>query len=352
MAPRQLHSIQVLRGLAALSVVIGHLWQIEARFLGEELTSSVMLVGFAGVDLFFVLSGFVMVHVTRTQETSSRNNAYFLYKRATRVYPPYWVFTALMIVAILVGPDTNTERVNAESILLSLLLLPQFEVPILPVGWTLVHEMYFYIVFTGLLFLPRKFLPYALIAWLMAVVAATAFDLHRATATFSIVFNPLTVEFLLGAALALWRPNLPRWAGALAIAAGISGLLAAAMALGPLSVETFPIFWTRFFVFGIPVTLIVLGMLQFETDKPTGLYAGLVRLGDWSYSLYLGHLIFLAAGARIWRLIVPDLGWVDNLAMLSLGVVGCIIAAGLTYHWIERPMLVATRRFGHRVFRS
>ncbi|WP_420431335.1 acyltransferase family protein [Hyphobacterium sp.] len=352
MAPRQLHSIQVLRGLAALSVVIGHLWQVETRFLGEELTSSVMLVGFAGVDLFFVLSGFVMVHVTRTLETGSRNNAYFLYKRVTRIYPPYWVFTALMIVAILVGPDTSTERVHTDAVVSSLLLLPQFELPILPVGWTLVHEMYFYIVFTALLFLPRRWLPFALIIWLLVVALATAFGLHRQTATFSIVFNPLTVEFLLGAALALWRPNLPRWAGALAIAAGLSGLLAAAVALGPLSVETFPVFWTRFFVFGIPVFLIVLGVLQFETGTPTGVFAGLVRLGDWSYSLYLGHLIFLAAGARIWTLVVPDLGWLDNLAMLSLGVAGCIIAAGLTYHWVERPMLIATRRFGHRVFKS
>ncbi|WP_421785834.1 acyltransferase family protein [Hyphobacterium sp.] len=352
MAPRQLHSIQVLRGLAALAVVIGHLWQIEVRFLGEELTSSVMLIGFAGVDMFFVLSGFVMVHVTRGMETDTRSNAHFLYKRVTRIYPPYWVFTILMIAAILIAPDTNTERLNAPAIVDSFLLLPQFDVPILPVGWTLVHEMYFYIVFTGLLFLPRRWLPFALLAWLLAVAVGTGYGLHRLTATFSIIFNPLTLEFLLGAALALWQPKLPQWAGGLAVAIGASALLAAAYAMGPLSVETFPALWTRFFVFGLPVFLIVLGMLSFETDKPAGLYAALVRLGDWSYSLYLGHLIFLAAGARLWVMIVPDIGWVDNLAMLSLGVAGCILAAGLSYHWIERPMLVATRRFGHRIFRS
>lgn len=352
MTTGQLLSIQVLRGLAALAVLIGHLWQIEVRFIGEEVTSSILLVGFAGVDLFFVLSGFVMVYVTRNMDTGPRSNAHFLYKRVTRIYPPYWVFTGLMILALLIGPSTSGEPFDTDPVLPSLLLLPQRDLPILPVGWTLVHEMYFYIVFTALLFLPRKWLVHGLLAWLGLILLGSYLDWHRLNPALNIVFNPLTVEFLLGAGLAFWQPKLPRLLAIAAIGLGIAGLAAAGFWLNPITIENFPAFWERVGMFGVPVFLIVLGMLQFEPKRPSGLYAGLVKLGDWSYSLYLGHLIFLAAGAWVWSQIIPDLGWYDNLAMVLLGTIGCIIAAGLSYHWIERPMLIATRRFGHKVFKS
>ncbi|MEE2525288.1 acyltransferase [Hyphobacterium sp. HN65] len=352
MAARQLTSIQVLRGLAALGVVIGHLWQIEVRFLGDELSSSTFLIGFAGVDLFFVLSGFVMVHVTRDFVPGPRNNAYFLYKRITRIYPPYWVFTALMLLAIFLGPNTSGEPFDPSVLPPSLLLLPQAKLPVLAVGWTLVHEMYFYLVFTALLFLPRHWLIPALAAWLGVIVAGTYFGLLRQNPTTILLLNPLTVEFLLGAAIAYFQPRLPGWASLAAIGAGILGLAATAITLYPFAIETFPAYWTRLLVFGLPVTLIVLGTVQFEPETPSPLYQALVKLGDWSYSLYLGHLIFLAAGAYIWNLLIPDIGWIDNLAMMVLGVAGCIIAAGLTYTFIEQPLLAATRRLGHRLFRN
>lgn len=352
MAARQLMSIQVLRGLAALGVVIGHLWQIEVRFLDDALTTPAFLIGFAGVDLFFVLSGFVMVHVTRDFQPGVRNNAYFLYKRVTRIYPPYWAFTALMLLAIFLGPNTSGEPFDPAALLPSLLLLPQADLPILSVGWTLVHEMYFYLVFALLLFLPRRWLIPALLVWLAIVIAGTALNIHMQTPAYSVILNPLTVEFLLGAAIAFFQPKLPGWAALGAIIAGVLGLITTALLMHPFTIESFPAFWTRLVVFGLPVTLIVLGAIQIEPDTPSPLYKGLVTLGDWSYSLYLGHLIFLAAGAYFWNLLIPDMGWIDNLAMMVLGVIGCVIAAGLTYTFIEQPLLRLTRQLGHRIFRS
>ena len=164
----KLQWIQALRAIAASLVLIAHLGQEEADAFAAGLAPAWTLAGVSGVDLFFVISGFVMVYVTRgTTHGAPAIAGRFLYSRAARIYPPYWLFTALAIAGYFIF-DGLSRSLGELDLVRDILLIPGEEPPVLLVGWTLIHEMYFYIVFTGLLLLPRRFLPALVTVWNIA----------------------------------------------------------------------------------------------------------------------------------------------------------------------------------------
>ena len=112
----------------------------------------------SGVDLFFVISGFVMVTITGNQFQRAGFVREFLFHRITRIYPLYWLFTLLALAVLLARPDMLKRSFEAQELVRSVLLLPQDGLPLLMVGWTLIHEMYFYIVFSLLLVSERRVL--------------------------------------------------------------------------------------------------------------------------------------------------------------------------------------------------
>ena len=146
-APVRLVNIQALRGLAALMVVITHLPTMETKHAGDALLSQSVMLGISGVDLFFVISGFIMVYVTWQSQNSLRNAGEFLFARATRIYPIYWIVALALLAVGLVKPGLFSFDPEQTSIVKSLALWPQDGFPMLKVAWTLIHEMYFYLVF-------------------------------------------------------------------------------------------------------------------------------------------------------------------------------------------------------------
>ena len=169
-----LNSLQMLRGFAAYAVVVFH----TLGFLSLQPAFGIPRVrkGMPGVELFFILSGFIMVHTVRADETPLR----FFMKRLFRIVPIYWVATLIVIIAALnidwIFADAN---LAPESILASLAFIPMPNnfgdyMPILYVGWTLNFEILFYAVFSIGLFLPRRYLvPYIVVA--MSAIGLTAY---------------------------------------------------------------------------------------------------------------------------------------------------------------------------------
>src|SRR6266568_1603361 len=143
----QIVSIQYLRGIAALAVTYNHAF--ENRF-GTALRENAN--GIWGVDIFFVISGFIMWTTTADGHADAVS---FWKKRAIRIYPIYWIALSLWIVGRFVIPDRlGNADVSMESVLRSYLLLPQYHLvftdriwPILVPGWTLQFEVFFYFVF-------------------------------------------------------------------------------------------------------------------------------------------------------------------------------------------------------------
>lgn len=344
-------SLQALRALAALLVLAGHMAQLEGRFLPGPVLGNAWLLGFGGVDLFFVISGFVMVYITRGAPRGQASViSRFIYARATRVYPAYWLYTVLALAAYMIIPGSLNRELADLEIWRSFTLWPiEGDLPVLHVGWTLSHELYFYLVFAAMLALPARWLPWLLALW--GALAALAGSLIPGfPAIGALVTSPLTLEFILGAFAGLLVCSGRRKFAIPVLAAAAIWLSVAAVILWPQSEADFPGGWARVAAFGIPSALIVYGIVCLEVDGRITAPQWLVNLGDWSYALYLSHLLVLSAAVRIWSRLVPDIGIAGNIAFITLATATCIVAAWASYRFFEIPVLNGTRAVGDRLF--
>ncbi|MBY9066844.1 acyltransferase [Hyphomonas sp. WL0036] len=281
----KLPSIQLLRSLAALLVAIVHGAGFERTILQENgsveapLVSGLFLNGYAGVDLFFVISGFIMVWVTRNQRHGPVAGIEFLFARTTRVYPVWWFAAGLMTFYALglqnsmfatIGQVTDAAPTySGEYILRSFLLLPQADYPILAVGWTLIHEVYFYVVFALLILAPRAFLPIGLLVWGGLVVAASFLMPLPATATnfLTLVVHPMTMEFIFGAVIGQMVISGVSWrTGTITVIAAI--WLTAALCLQGVA-DAFTLKWGRVLLFGFPCAALIYGVATLDIQGRT-----------------------------------------------------------------------------------
>ncbi|HEX3463633.1 MAG TPA: acyltransferase, partial [Candidatus Elarobacter sp.] len=197
-----LGNVQALRAIAALMVVVVHAYAVESTYLpGRPWTTPFHILGTYGVDLFFVISGVVMLVSTAEWFGERSAPRRFLVRRATRIYPPYWIVTALVLVAFLVVPSaTGMHRSAPPQILPSFLALPQPGEPLLVVGWTLSYELIFYAVFALALRFQRRYLPVVTAVWLLAVVLIGALGPH-ANPWVRVLGSWFNVEFVFGLAI-------------------------------------------------------------------------------------------------------------------------------------------------------
>ncbi len=345
---RQITNIQALRGIAALLVFVAHIVGAERDYGGgEQLLPAFLRMGESGVDLFFLISGFIMVYVTAPKNADpNHNNGHginaslgFFYRRATRIYPLYWVLTVGLIVLyagkkILFGEDTPIDNYIA-----SFFLLPDDQFPIIPVGWTLVHEMYFYLIFSVMLLFHRKFLPLLLAGWGILVLLGWLCGLRELNPWFAVITSPLTFEFLLGAVIAfLAMRGIRPYPGSMTLIA--VGIL---LILFILFADYFYPIWfaehaRRMLLFSLPFGLLLYGVIGLEWNTDRVAPRWLVRLGDASYSLYLIHIpMFLVVGKLINLLAGP--GILDNIILIFIYLLSGITAALLVHKYIEQPLI-------------
>src|SRR5262249_24241122 len=147
------HNVQALRALAALSVVIFHLSLIEKKYFAQHIVSTNLgKLGTAGVHLFFVISGFVMVVVSMGQLGKNGAAFQFLLRRMIRILPIYWIYTTIVLVIFIVTPQlVNASTGHKANIIASFTLFPTLSVPLVSQAWTLTYEFFFYIVFAVLI---------------------------------------------------------------------------------------------------------------------------------------------------------------------------------------------------------
>lgn len=328
---QQFVSLQYLRALAALGVVIFH---FTHQGLLEPGTAALFERGQFGVDLFFVLSGFIMWTTTIDRAASP---AGFFGRRVARVAPLYW---ALTLMAALVATEPALAfgfSSDAGTLLTSLLFIPAWSpkspemvAPLLTVGWTLNLEMAFYALFAGgLLLRPSARLP-ALCGALAAASLAGLFVTSQNPAIEAYT-NSAMIEFAYGAALAHFHREgaLRGGGGAALIAAGV------ALAL----VAPFDLDW-RGFTFGPAAAAILAGFVLLEeklAHRPNRL-AKLV--GDASYSLYLTHGMALAGMAVLVRRI--GVTFPAPLLILAEIVIATIVAIFI-YRYVEQPLTRAAQ---------
>jgi len=342
-----INNLQSLRAVAALLVVFFHLMHLEPRLsTAPPVLPEWFLAGTGGVDLFFVISGFIMVWVTKGYTPGVAAGTDFLYKRATRIYPLYWFYSIVLLVLYFLQPNTlATLKENRVDLLASFLLIPDDAQPLLNVGWTLRHEIYFYGVFTVILTCIREqHMPFFLLAW-AAVIAAVDLSGWSNGPTAEIVFSPYTFEFIAGSLVALAAERrhlyLPRMIA-------VAGLLLACIPViifltnEPFARGVFGQPWWRVLLFGLPGVLLVYGMVGIELCGKWMAKKWLVAIGNASYSLYLAHFVVFLIFAKLWRIAGLNPG--SHHMLFRLGVPGAAGGWGLIrYRFIEKPLLDRAR---------
>ncbi len=349
---RRFDHIQALRGVAALMVLAAHIKGAELDYGGEgALLPFSLYLGVTGVDLFFLISGFVMAHVALDGDRGPSAAARFLFNRAARIYPVYWAVTLALLVLYAGKQALFAEATPFPNPVETFLLLPDEVFPLVPVGWTLVHELYFYLIVTFFV-LQRKIGVLTFLGlWAAVVAAAHLAGVADTNPWTRVAFSPLTFEFIGGAGIALL---VRRGAAGLALPALIAGaliVLALSIFLAPaLYPDAVADFSRRVLIFGPPFALILYGAAALEAKSGARAPKWLISAGDASYSLYLVHVpVFLVVGKTL-SLFLPD-GAFDNPVLIACYIAGSLAAAFAVHHWFEKPALAAAKRLGDALFR-
>ncbi|VUD71371.1 hypothetical protein MET9862_01951 [Methylobacterium symbioticum] len=332
-------------------VVVHHLrHELGALALGG--TGAAPLPWWAGVDVFFVISGFIMVHATGPDYDRPGGRARFLAHRIARVVPLYWLVTLLFLGVALAAPRALGDAgaaTNPAYVAASFLFWPAARadgsvLPLYGLGWTLNYEMFFYAVFAFGLGAGRAW-TVAFTAALFAVLVTAGAALRPLPTPLAFWSDPIVTEFLFGATLGLVHGGGIRLAAAprLALAlAGTAGL--AVFGTGE------PSGFARPLLAGLPAAMLVAAATLGRSGGTPSMHrlvrpliSPLVRLGDASYALYLVHPFAL----RAMREAVARLGGAPTLGALGVGTLmlaGSVAAALLTYRLVERPLTRRLRR--------
>ena len=334
-------AIQGLRFLASAMVLIGHLnheaVQRAAEFAAFQPFEPVWWAG--GVDIFFVISGFIMYFIAADQFGKPGAASSFMRKRLMRLVPPYWLFTSLALLAMAVVPSQMAvNRAPLANVIGSYLFVPTGNAagqmfPVLILGWTLNFEMLFYGIFAAGLLLPKRY-GLVLIAFILLALSLAGFaNAAQGAGPLGFWCNPIVLEFLFGIGIAMLRRTglrLDMGAAGLVIGLGL-GSLVAMHGLGVTGA-----FWAWRFVWaGLPAAILVGGAaLMPPLANPGPLMRFIVLGGDASFALYLSHPFVLSLLAMV----VARTGGMAPQIYVATGFVCCLGAAIVLHIFGERPL--------------
>jgi exopolysaccharide production protein ExoZ len=346
----KLAPIQILRAFAALCVVVFHA-ESDAAVVGARLGTGFVrsdaLPWLAGVDIFFVISGFIMVYASSRWFGSARAPRVFLAHRIARIVPLYWATMIVYLAVVLLAPLLlNSEYLAPRFVIASFLFIPAARPdglvqPLYSLGWTLNYEMFFYALFAIAIRFPRRLSVPALIATLILLVLfGNAFaPLPQPLAFWS---DPIILEFAFGMALG--------WASAEGFFLNRPARLAFALAgLALMAVDLsrpWELALPRPLAYGLPATFLVASAALASPERRSAenlLIRWGVVLGDASYALYLLHpFVIRALRELVTRTtIAAQIGpW--GFVMVSIL---CAAAAAICVNRVfERPITRLARR--------
>ena len=318
--------IQHLRAVAAIAVAFHHsiaqVYGDNGQYFGR--------LGAAGVDLFFVISGFIM-WVTAISRTETP--AHFAVKRLVRIVPLYWLVTTFVVAVVLLRPHLmRSARFDAWHVAASYAFIawphPKFTDTFWPVvvpGWTLDYEMFFYAIVAVSLT--------AGLRWRAPIIAAVLIGLTFLgfavpPATIAAFYtDPILLEFVFGIGIGLLFTrgialDSRRARVLIAIALALFGVL------GPLENDA-----NRFLCWGLPLALVVYASINAPTLLPLRTFR---VLGDASYSIYLTQFCTIAPVAGVLNSILhsPVQKVVATFALVTVAIGGGMVA----YYLAERPL--------------
>ena len=334
-----LTNIQILRFAAAIMVLLIHLiHETKDQRIPhmQGIQDSNYVAWGAGVDLFFIVSGFIMYYLSSDSFGSLSYAKEFIKRRLVRVAPLYWIFTTLMLIAVWqLSQHVRHSDTPLTTIVASYLFFPVARdhgpvQPVLGLGWTLEYEMFFYVCYTIALCY-RRAIGLSILVVGFALFALVGRFIPESFTPLVFWSNPIIIEFLMGIFLAhLYMKNVRM------------GLVAQIVCI----VSGFALMWVmgtylqsmdRWVWRGVPAFVIAAGMALGPEWKARALTLG----GDASYSLYLSHPFTLNILALLWpKIHLPPNAWL----YVWLSATVCLVAALGVYWLIEMPVLNFLRR--------
>jgi exopolysaccharide production protein ExoZ len=330
-----IENIQTLRALAALLVVFVHL-DVFLRVLG------VQPFGHGGVDLFFVISGFIMVYTTRGRAITP---AAFIINRITRVAPIYWLITlAVYGVALLAPSLLQATSSDGSELAKSLLFVPFRKAnglvqPVLFVGWTLNYELFFYALFAIGLALPARKLGLLLVTGVLGLLVSFGLLTRPESVPGGFYTRPIILEFAFGMGLAALAGS---WV--CETRAGRRALLALAC-LGLVGVALLPLALpdvSRVITQGLPAVAVTAAAVVLHQSGVSGSRRWLLVLGEASYSIYLTHPFVTQAAQKAGKWLGLNKPLAVALILLTLALV-CVVGV-ITHYLVERPLTKLSKR--------
>ena len=355
MTKQSISSLQALRGLAALAVVFHHVLRAvtikrpaDLNLPLSPLLSHPILIdlGAMGVDLFFVLSGFLMIYISRPYEQGRKSTGDFLAHRLIRVWPLY-----ALVTICLVGQAYYNTRAGGSGFdltpmrLLSLIFVPSFNEagvlqPILGVGWTLNYEVFFYLVFATAIVIKKDRI-LAVCTVLVGGSYVVGALLPHGSVLRAFLFNSVILEFLLGAAIA------SAYMKGILVARHAYTCLAAGLVVLAIFVSVPADEGFRLLTRGVPAALLFAFVLLSESKIRWP--RAIMLLGDASYSIYLVHVTVLYTVAprvmgKLTRLGYPSIA-AEGGAIAA--IIGCVGVGLLCHFALEKPLTRAAKHLYH-----
>jgi exopolysaccharide production protein ExoZ len=333
-----LNNIQALRALAAVMVIVVHLESIVTGMGGSKADSGLFSVG---VDLFFMISGFIMVYTT-----SARNigPVAFLLNRFARIAPFYWAITLFVVITTLLIPSlTPNTAITGSNLLKSLLFIPYIRYdgmirPILFLGWSLNLEMMFYVIFAvSLLIRDIRLRIVCCVGFLLlAVIVGLTFH-DRFSPEIRFLLQPLLLEFAIGMVIgAIFRylPTSP-------LAGQISVFVI------PLSFAML-LLMSRYFesayipVASLPAALLLVSCLIANRSGYIIRSPAVLLVGNASYAIYLVHPFVTQVIVRVSEKFAP-LGIATSTVLLLAAMMAAVLAGIAAHFVIEKPLSTKVR---------
>ncbi|MEO5999791.1 MAG: acyltransferase [Chitinophagaceae bacterium] len=335
----------MLRGIASILVVLFHMTFNFSETFNHSFLFNVFNFGSSGVDIFFVLSGFIIAYANRDFVAQPTKTTTFLKRRFIRIYPIYWIIISVFLLIQLALPlyYKSHFELSAFNFLSTYLLLPDHAM-INGVSWSLTNELFFYLLFTLAILIPvKKYSLYLLLAYfvLLLVVLLAGLDLAEGNAYTGLLFFPMNIEFLLGVFIVLIVDKInKRWIWPLLVT-GTCLFLAGAYIFdhGIHNTNThLSYILNRVVLFGFPSFLVILALVKMELNDTIRVKKIFLYLGDASYSIYLIHLPLVVAFYKV----VAKLGIQNKILLLLLN--GLLFSAVcfigiIIYLKIEKPLI-------------
>jgi exopolysaccharide production protein ExoZ len=341
---RAFAGIQAMRGVAAFSVALGHALNLPDTGIDHSFGFAVLCVLQAGVDVFFVISGFIIAHsATEIAVRQGRLGAFsFAAKRIERIYPLYWIVLTTAFVASLPLPipgltfqGLHVSPVEPSASVPSIIFLTTTANHYVSVAWTLCYEVSFYAAVTFVILVAPKYIIETII---VAVGILAVLDLSMPRLP-GIIGSPMILEFGFGVIIAFVIKRGVTMLWPLSIAAGLSLLTLGAagqVSMGPLSEMS------RAATCGAGSAFLIYAIVASEL-RGARFPGWLQYLGDISYSLYLWHYLILVALAAL--MIKRLNGWIPGPILIALWLIIIVAVAAASHRYIEQRFSKLPRRW-------